>query len=295
LLTDAGQLAKVRNANAFAIGEPGRAATELGSGLPTRFPDSSDHELSECGVPGASVRAASVRGVLHRYRNQPRQDRFSVVFDAPTMTLVVTVCDGVGQFALSQEAASFVAVDVPRAFLAHRDWHLTVAEVNQRLEDFIATVGSRAHLDQISGDIRMATTLAAAAICLEPNNPHLSVAWTDDSSAWFLIEGRWLNLTPGLDASDDASELYSGRVRALPHASPSLTTAEHPLGDGPLFLMTDGVGVPLQGSEQVRETLADWWATPPDLFTFAQQVGFARKGHMDDRTVVGVWFEPELS
>lgn len=295
MLTDAGQLAEVAKGNAYFIGEPGRAATELGPGLPTRCPDSADHELSECSVPGASVRAASVRGILHRYRNQPRQDRYSVIFDPPTMTLVVTVCDGVGQFALSQEAASFVAIDVPRAFLAHRDWHRAVAEVNERLQDFIATAGSRARLDQVPGDIRMATTLVAAAICLEPNNRHTSVAWTDDSSAWLLVEGRWLNLTPDPDTSEDASGFYSGRVRALPHASPSLATAEHPLGDGPLFLMTDGVGVPLQGSEQVRETLAGWWATPPDLFTFAQQVGFARKGHMDDRTVVGVWLEPELS
>jgi hypothetical protein len=43
---------------------------------------------------------------------------------------------------------------------------------------------------------------------------------------------------------------------------------------------------------QVKETLADWWAAPPNLFEFAQQVGFARRGHLDDRTVVGVWFEP---
>lgn len=293
--TDAGQFTEVRDANAFAIGAPGRAATELGPGVPTRFPDSADHELSECGLPGASVRAASVRGLLHRYRNQPRQDRFSVVFDAPTRTLIVTVCDGVGQFALSQEAAGFVAVDVPRAFLVHRDWHSTVAEVNQRLGDFVAAAAGRAHLDPVSGDVRMATTLAAAAICLDPDHRHASVAWTDDSSAWLLVGGSWQNLTPDPDASEDASGLHSGRVRALPHASPRLATAEHPLGDGPLFLMTDGVGVPLQGSAQVRETLADWWATPPDLFAFAQQVGFARQGHLDDRTVVGVWFEPAPS
>ena len=31
---------------------------------------------------------------------------------------------------------------------------------------------------------------------------------------------------------------------------------------------------------------------PPDPFTFAAQVGFARKSHMDDRTVVGIWPSP---
>jgi serine/threonine protein phosphatase PrpC len=274
----------------YEIGDPGRAASQLGSGLPARFPDSADHELSECRVPGAAIRGASVRGILHRYRDQPRQDRFSVVFDPPTMTLIVTVCDGVGQFALSQEAAAFVAADAPRAYLLHRDWDVAVTEVNKRLKEFVAASSGRPHLDDVPRDVRMATTLAAAAVRLDGDDPYASLAWTDDSSAWLLARGQWSNLTPDPDAGDD-SELHSGKVKALPHAEPRLRTVEYALGDGALFLMTDGVGVPLEGSAQVRDTLAAWWNAPPDVFTFAQQVGFARKGHMDDRTVVGVWFE----
>jgi hypothetical protein len=276
----------------FAVGDPGRAASELGAGLPTRFPDSADHELSEYRVPGAWVRAASIRGLMHRYRGQPRQDRFSVVYDEPTMTLIVTVCDGVGQFPLSQEAAAFVAIDAPRAYLVHRDWRAAVKDVNERLKDFVAGAADRPHLDDVPETVRMATTLAATAICLAPGDRYASVAWTDDSSVWTLVDGRWENLTPGPDASDD---IHSGRVTALPHHDPRLTTAGHPVGDGSLFVMTDGVGVPLEGAAQVRDALAGWWADPPDVFTFAQQVGFARKGHLDDRTVVGVWFEPEPS
>jgi hypothetical protein len=290
-LTDVEQQAETRGSDPFAIGEAGRAATELGAGLPTRFPGSADHELSECQVMGASVRAASVRGIMHRYRDQPRQDRFSIIYDPPSMTLIVTVCDGVGQFALSQEAAGFVAADLPRALLAHRDWHRAVAEVNERLKDYVAEVATRTHLDALPADPRMATTLAAAAICLDPADRRASVAWTDDSSVRLLSGTKWWTLTPGADdAGDDG--IHSGRVKALPHANPRLQTADYDVGGGPLFLMTDGVGVPLDGSEQVRETLAEWWATPPNLFAFAQQVGFARRGHMDDRTVVGVWFEP---
>lgn len=289
--TDVWRRTETPGAGAYVIGDPGRAATQLEPGPPTRFPDSADHELSDFRVPGAQVRAASVRGILHRYRNQPRQDRFSVVFDPSTMTLVVTVCDGVGQFPLSQEAAGFAAADVPRAYLRHGDWQIAVNEVNERLKDFVAAAGSRPHLDHVPDGVRMATTLVAAAVCLDPAERHVSVAWTDDSSAWVLADGRWRNLTHDPDAYDDDNGLHSGRVRALPHADPRLRTAEHLLGDGPIFLMTDGVGVPLEGSVQVRETLAGWWATAPDVFTFAQQVGFARKGHMDDRTVVGVWFE----
>jgi hypothetical protein len=53
--------------------------------------------------------------------------------------------------------------------------------------------------------------------------------------------------------------------------------------------MTDGVGNPLAWSAEVRDTLARWWTRPPDPLGFAAQVGFARKSHIDDRTVVGIW------
>jgi hypothetical protein len=49
------------------------------------------------------------------------------------------------------------------------------------------------------------------------------------------------------------------------------------------------VSNPLKWSHDVQEVLAGWWMQPPDPFTFAAQVGFARKSHMDDRTVVGIW------
>jgi hypothetical protein len=58
---------------------------------------------------------------------------------------------------------------------------------------------------------------------------------------------------------------------------------------GALFVMTDGVANPLMWSPGVQGTLARWWVRPPDPFTFAAQVGFAKKTHTDDRTVVGIW------
>lgn len=272
----------------LSIGEPGRAATELGACLPTRFADSADHELSECRVPGAQVRAASVRGLMHRYRRQPRQDRFSVVYDEDTSTLIVTVCDGVGQFERSQEAASFVAAHTPHAYLAHGNWHDAIGAVNTQLMRHVAGVTEAAGLED-EEDARMATTLVAAAIRLDPQERTASIAWTDDSSVWLLHDGIWTNLTT---EDEGQSELHTGRVRALPHPNPRWRVAETPAELGGLFVLTDGVGMPLAYSQQVRDTLAKWWSEPPDIYTFAQQVGFARKGHLDDRTTVGVWFEP---
>ncbi|GIF23113.1 serine/threonine protein phosphatase PrpC [Actinoplanes tereljensis] len=269
------------------IGDPGRTAAAIGPCAPTYFPDSADHELTECAVPGAQVRAASVRGLMHRHKREPRQDRFSVVYDDATSTLVIVVCDGVGEFALSQEAAAFVALDTPRAYLMHRDWHAAVAEVNRRLADVVDCAPHRTRL-LTTPDHGMATTLAAVAIHFGQTERLASIAWAGDTSVWFLDKGGWASLTD--EKSDgDREAPDSGRVQALPAVSPRLTVAQMELTDGALFVTTDGIGNPLRDAEQVRDALAEWWATPPDVFTFARQVGFARKSHLDDRTAVGVW------
>ena len=78
-------------------------------------------------------------------------------------------------------------------------------------------------------------------------------------------------------------------VRALPASAPRLHQVDTVLDEGALFVMTDGVDVPLRGTPEVRASLAAWWAQPPTVFDFGSQVGFARKSHLDDRTVVGVW------
>ena len=44
-------------------------------------------------------------------------------------------------------------------------------------------------------------------------------------------------------------------------------------------------------STEVQKTLAEWWGSPPDPYTFVQQVGFARQSFMDDRTAVGIWID----
>lgn len=276
--------------SAYTIGDPGRAAAEVRPGPPTRHPDSADHELSDFEVSGVRVLAASVRGLMHRYNGQPRQDRYSVVYHEPTSTLLVTVCDGVGQFDLSHEAAAFVAAATPRAWLKHGTWPEAVAEVNEGLAAFMADAPNRARLDP-AAETGMATTLAAVAITLSPEPRMASIAWIGDSSVWLLHQGSWQELTRATDKDENGSGLHSSRVSALPHPDARFGAVDAPVASGAIFVVSDGIGDPLKGSQLVKEQLAQWWTTPPDVFTFAQQVGFARLSHIDDRTAVGVWFD----
>jgi hypothetical protein len=84
-------------------------------------------------------------------------------------------------------------------------------------------------------------------------------------------------------------QLHSTRSAALPAADPHVVEQELEFHDGALFLMSDGVGNPLAWAADVQAALADRWATPPDPYTFGSQVDFARRTHVDDRTVVGLW------
>jgi serine/threonine protein phosphatase PrpC len=271
-----------------AIGDPGRAALELTAGRPSDADGSADHELSACSFPGVEVRAASVRGLMHRYRGEPRQDRFSLVHDEASGRLVVAVCDGVGEFSLSHEAAAFAALRMPRAYLTHGTWPKVLTEVNDQLDQLARDAASTAPEGSEPHTFGMATTFVGLAVPAEPNPGTASIAWTDDSSVWLLRDNEWTELTA--DPVPPDGKVHRTSVRALPHREPRLRFGETPVDRCALFVMTDGVGVPLEGSARVRETLARWWSSPPDVFTFARQVGFARKGHMDDRTVVGIWF-----
>ncbi|HTJ71249.1 MAG TPA: protein phosphatase 2C domain-containing protein [Actinospica sp.] len=277
-----------------SIGAPGRAATELAAGRPCDVAYSADHELSAGSFPGVEIRAASIRGLLHRYREQPRQDRYSLHHLTSSDTLLVSVCDGVGSLDQSHDAALFVARWMPDAYAAHGAWPKSIADVNEWLGRYADEVARNAAADAEPHTYGMATTFVGVALELSARPRTASIAWTDDSTVWLLDANGWTKLTDEAAAAG-SGPLHHTSVRALPHPEPRFHTAEVPAERGALFVMTDGVGVPLESGADVREALAEWWATPPDPFTFGRQVGFARRSHMDDRTVVGIWFDEESS
>jgi hypothetical protein len=267
-----------------AIGNPGRAALEVPDGPPPAVAGRSDIELSAASLPGMGIRAASVRGVQHRSRHTVRQDAFALG-RSPDGRAVAVVCDGVGSLDRSDYAAALVSQRLAEYGAAGTSWPDAFAAANTELAKTAAEWES-------AGFGGMATTAVAVTAWRSAGWWFGEVAWVGDSPLWHLGDDAvWRPVTPV--AADDETGYHSSGVRPLPAGEGAYSWCSFRVHGGALFAMTDGVGNPLAWADDVRETLARWWARPPDPLTFADQVGFARKAHVDDRTVVGIWPDGE--
>ncbi len=258
-----------------------------GYGMPPSAAWPPDIAASAYEVGAIRVLAASLRGLLHRGpgNGEPRQDGYSIAFDEASKTLVAVVCDGVGSLKYSHEAAALVVNDLPWRYLSMGNWKDAIGEVNavlaERERDLVEALseGSRA----------LATTVVAVAVRQTDRGYDLSFACVGDSEAWSLSPtGSWTKIVPPSDDSFDDG-VTTGKTKALPTFEPILLEHKMSVDGGRIFLMTDGVGVPLDMNSQVQAQLADWWQEPSDPITFARQVGFARRTFIDDRTAVGIW------
>ena len=236
------------------------------------------------------IRAATVRGVLHRATGQPRQDAFALgqrhLVGKPGRAVVV-VCDGVGALGRSQEAAMLVSRHLVALANAGVAWPTAFKEANDAIG---ANFAAALLADPRTPDARdgMATTAMALVTHRDGDEWVIEAAWAGDSSLWHLSpDGKWELLAGCQD--DDPDVRYAPAIEPLPSPNGFCASAEFRLSGGAIFAMTDGVANPLRWSAQVAEKLATWWTCPPDPFTFAAQVGFGRKAYTDDRTVVGIW------
>lgn len=263
-----------------AIGNPGRAALEVPDGPPPAMVGPSDIELSAASLPGILIRAASVRGVQHRAQHTVRQDAFALGQFADTVAVAV-VCDGVGSLDRSDYAAALVSRRLACHGIVGTPWQDAFAEVNTELAKVVAEF-------EATGSGAMATTAVAVSASWSNGWWLGEAAWVGDSPLWHLgDDGVWRPVTLGVAA--DGQGYHSGSVRPMPTADGSCSWCSFRCRGGALFAMTDGVANPLAWAAEVQGALASWWARPPDPLTFAAQVGFARKAHIDDRTVVGIW------
>lgn len=275
----------------FAVGDPGRAALETPDGRPPARIGPSDIELSAASLPGVLIRAASIRGLQHRARGMQRQDAFALGHRAvhgQAEQAVAVICDGVGSLSRSDEAAAFVSRRLAILGADGMSWPDAFTRVNEELRKF-AEGGLNVDADAAAGDDGMATTAIAVIVHREADEWVGEAAWAGDSMLWHLShEGQWTLVTGQQNESAEAG-YYSSSVSPLPSPDGECTWCGFRISGGALFAMTDGIANPLRWSRDVKKTLADWWQRPPDPFTFAAQVGFARRSHMDDRTVVAIW------
>lgn len=268
----------------WAIGDPGRAALELPAGPPVREVGHADIAATAASLPGMEIRAAAVRGLRHRARIEPRQDAFALAsrnLGDGRHEFVTVACDGVGSLPRSHEAAELVSRVLAVEARSAAGWAEAFARANAALAASTAQ-GEATDLD-------MATTAAGLTLRREDDGWAGTVAWVGDTSCWHLSPaGAWTALGGW---TDDDAVYHDGRVRPLPSPDGACELETFRIDGGAVFLLTDGIANPLAWSDDVRATLASWWADAPDVLTFAGQVGFARKTHQDDRTAVGIWLQ----
>ncbi|MDQ3933358.1 MAG: protein phosphatase 2C domain-containing protein [Actinomycetota bacterium] len=279
----------------WAIGEPGRAALELRPSRPARPGAPPDLAVSSASLDSMLAQAATTRGLLHVARGKPRQDAYALGFreaDGGGESLVAVVCDGVGSLGRSHEAAELVSRTLVTEAERGSEWPEAFDRANDELHAFAEQETSRNGADPRADG--MATTAVAISVGNDTGEWIADVGWVGDSSCWHLeADGSWRQVGGPVDEGEDDDGYYTGRVVPLPYKETAYEVRSLQLSGGALFLMSDGVANPLKWSEEVQVTLAEWWSEPPDLLTFAAQVGFARKTHMDDRTVVGIWLEDD--
>jgi hypothetical protein len=270
----------------LAIGEPGRAAAETRDGPPPGVIGPSDLAVSSATLPNIRITAASVRGVQHRAEHTVRQDAFALAHASGTHAVAV-VCDGVGSLDRSDYAAALVSQQLAGDGAAGKPWPEAFEAANIRLTTVVAEW-------EATGFGAMATTAVAVSASRLDGWWLGEVAWVGDSPLWHLDDdGTWRPITPAGDGNAAGQAFHSSSVRPMPTPDGACSWCSFRIRGGALFAMSDGVGNLLAWSAEVRATLARWWERPPDPLTFAAQVGFARKSHIDDRTVVGIWADEE--
>ncbi|MEV6635085.1 protein phosphatase 2C domain-containing protein [Actinoplanes sp. NPDC051470] len=292
----------------YSVGDPGNAARKVRAVPDAAEWDRRDTVLDGVEIQGANrqallhVRAASVRGLGHRYAGTVRQDDYAFRRTPSGRFLVAAVADGVSNSELSHKAASLITrqgcellagmLDTTPA--DRLDWPGLIEELSRRI-----CIVAQPFMDVPDGAAvayrEVAATMAATALFgvvdLQPVDGGLPahVFAIGDSPAWVLRDGRvWKSLHDIKNSGDGPA---SSITRALPGRRRDEVPQEALLRPGDvLVLMSDGIADPLQdGSGPVGRFLAESWRTPPAPLAFAGQVDFARRSHDDDRTAVAIW------
>lgn len=315
----------------YEIGTPGRAAEVVRSRPAISLQSVCDSQLEGFDVgdstsePRLVVRAASTRGLSHRYGGDVRQDSFAVRITRDQKFLVIAVADGVSAGKHSHLAASIVTDQVPRkvaSILQSRlpsdiDWRQVIDETAvEEMREWSRRRAERGLLSDLAKangisdsevvewsanpaviGLEMATTFAIAVVCVDPEESGNHRAWfvrLGDTSGWLVTpnddaDPQWSSIGEVKNEGAVIAESATMALPYLPQGELPVTELEIPRGSF-LALVTDGIGDPLgSGTGITGRALATWWKSPPNIYQFGAQVDFSRNTFDDDRTAVVVW------
>ncbi|BCJ42887.1 hypothetical protein GCM10010168_03730 [Actinoplanes ianthinogenes] len=286
----------------WVVGDAGRQAA-VRARVPRMFRTPPPDVVADGAEAGAlTFRAASVRGLGHQERGEPRQDAYAVRFTRDQRWLAGCVADGVSAAKRSHEAAGMICETVAQSLVDHLmtgrpvpefRWDAAVRAAGDAVTELARPFLPDGPVTYSQVRPIMSATALAFAVETEPSpaGAHRAVLanLAGDSAAFVLTggDGGWRPLTA---VKNDGAAIVDSRVRSLP-AEADVTAHEFTLLPGQvLVVMTDGLGDPFgSGAGAVGDFLRSRWVTPPDPLAFAQQVAFFRKSFTDDRTAVVVW------
>lgn len=296
----------------YSVGDPGRAPSEVVPRADHAWPHQPDTVVDGFSVFDADeeeillVRAASLRGLAHRWYGRVRQDEYGWRVTPDGRYLVVCVADGLSSGSLSHLAAQCATrhgTSVLCGLLGEHDpdtlpWRWILDDLAEAIVAAgVPLLWPAKHADpkaisrrEVAEQLATTALYAVVDLCPVDGVHRVTLLPVGDSSAWVLTEqGAW---QPQQPVKNEGVELHSSAVFALP-----MTPATEPVpirtgvraGEA-LVLMTDGVGDPLGGGTGVvGRFLAEAWREPPVDLEFAAQVGFARRAYDDDRTAFAIW------
>lgn len=245
-------------------------------------------------TPSFTVRAASVRGYLHRYHGVPREDDVAVAVHPASGAIVAAVADGVSGAPLAH-LGSTLACRAVVDFLVRCldsgdvDWHELVRVASWSLVDYAARQRG-GDADPAEAERLLATTMVAALVQPDPAGPaRVSLVRVGDSGAWVVRAGQWWPAFPS--KIDPMADVFSSEVTGLPRVPESVVPVELALPAGSVLVLgTDGFADPLgDGAGQVGRRFADCLAQPPPPLALAHLLDFSRETFDDDRSLVAVW------
>lgn len=247
-----------------------------------------------------TIRAASIRGLMHRYDGTPRQDDFAISYDHARDRLFVAVADGVSA-ADQSHIGSTTAVRFVTNWLAQNcpdsldeiDWTELARFAAWALVEATAKfTGSEP--DAAEAERLMATTLTGAVVeAAADTGLRAQVASIGDSGAWLVDESGFTSV---IGTKDTGGALTTSAVSGLPRLPESVETTNVEIPPGAaLLLATDGFGDPLgSGTGAVGELFSTTLlGDRPSMIQFIHALDFSRETFDDDRTLVAVWPEDD--